>query len=202
MALSLLHDTTVAGIGEGLGNQIMKEEKTGNDRANQFHMSLLSGGQMLSSFGPLALHGPLLRAAPLLQWSAEQMALSRTVNNNNNQRAKNGEEEPVSPPLNSGKNTAANRERQRRHHLVHHKCQQEEEQRKSSRKPKEVRRVIREPMSALLSLPTILPEQTEPEDLSMSTGIKNNNYKNNNNNSSASSEGEPDELSDSWEDMS
>ncbi|CAB0009439.1 unnamed protein product [Nesidiocoris tenuis] len=112
-------------IGEGLGSQIMKEDRTEAERSKQFHMSLLSGGQMLSSLGPLALHGPLLRAAPLLQWSAEQMALSRTAaaavaNNNNNStpRSKIAEDEPPSPPtqLNGAKtNTGVapnNRERQ------------------------------------------------------------------------------------------
>lgn len=65
----------------------------------------------------------------------------------------------------------------RRHHLLHHKCGMAEkdtslETSSETEEDARVRRLMRVPAAPLITLPlhVSLPEQTEPEDLSMSTG--------------------------------
>ncbi|XP_060524469.1 protein krueppel-like [Cylas formicarius] len=69
----------------------------------------------------------------------------------------------------------------RRHHLMHHKCgmASETDTTLDMEEPEEEtrpRRVLHPPNTPLMSLPlqVALPEQTEPEDLSMSTGMNSN----------------------------
>ncbi|KAJ3640883.1 hypothetical protein Zmor_027417 [Zophobas morio] len=64
----------------------------------------------------------------------------------------------------------------RRHHLLHHKCGAPEEESTPESEPEDEprrRRALHPPSVPLVTLPlhVSLPEQTEPEDLSMTTGL-------------------------------
>lgn len=66
----------------------------------------------------------------------------------------------------------------RRHHLLHHKCgvPDKEMTPESDEDEFKKRRLLHPPTTPLIALPlqVTLPEQTEPEDLSMSTGLQSN----------------------------
>lgn len=66
----------------------------------------------------------------------------------------------------------------RRHHLLHHKCgvPDKEMTPESDEDEFKKRRLLHPPTTPLIALPlqVALPEQTEPEDLSMSTGLQSN----------------------------
>lgn len=66
----------------------------------------------------------------------------------------------------------------RRHHLLHHKCGLQDKEMTPESDEEEMRRKrgLHPPTAPLISLPlqVALPEQTEPEDLSMSTGLLSN----------------------------
>lgn len=66
----------------------------------------------------------------------------------------------------------------RRHHLLHHKCGFPDKEMSPDSDEDELkkRRLLHPPATPLVSLPlqVALPEQTEPEDLSMSTGLHSN----------------------------
>lgn len=66
----------------------------------------------------------------------------------------------------------------RRHHLLHHKCGVPDKEMTPESDDEEFkrRRLLHPPTTPLITLPlqVALPEQTEPEDLSMSTGLHSN----------------------------